>query len=173
MAFDIVLLRAGIRMLRAILAALAAIVLVVVLSVLIVESRAVKEDYYIEHSERVRAIETSRADLLAIVQASRETFDDGRTFPEAAELALSRLTENNALLQAADERILANPAIVEGLAAYDAELKGFIGDGRSFADTQNSLADSLYLAGRIARSREGTAATQSSPAVSECILAGH
>jgi len=133
----------GVRMLRALLAVLAAIVLVGVLSVLIVESRAVKEDYYIEHAERVRAIETSRNDLIAFVQNSRSTFDDGRAFSAATDLALTRLAKSNALLQSADERLLSNPDIVQRLANYENELKKFIADGRHFATTQNSLAEAL------------------------------
>ena len=53
----------GVRMLRAALAVLAAILLVGVLSLLIIQSRAVKEDYYAAHAERMRAIETTKNDL--------------------------------------------------------------------------------------------------------------
>lgn len=133
----------GIHMLRASLAALAAILLVGVLSMLIVESRAVKEDYYAAHAERMRAIETSRNDLAAVIQGAQGAFDDGRQVSESTELAFLRLTENNALLQGAEERLLDNPAVASQLSAYDSELSVFLRNGKDFSARQNAFADAL------------------------------
>ena len=133
----------GIRMLRVFLAALAAILLVGVLSVLIVESRAVKEDYYAAHAERMRAIETSRNDLTDVIEGSRDTFADGRAIPTSTSLALVRLGHNNDLLQAADERLLENPAVQTQLAAYDAQVRRFVRNGQNFADRQQAFAEAL------------------------------
>jgi signal transduction histidine kinase len=133
----------GIRMLRASLAVLAAVLLVVVLSVLIVESRAVKEDYYAEHADRMRAIETSKNDLTAIIESTRSAFEDGRPVSASTDLALSRLAENNALLQRADERLRGNVAVDTHLSAYEIELSGFIRDGRAFTARQNAFAEAL------------------------------
>lgn len=130
-------------MLRALLAALAAILLVVVLSVLIVESRAVQEDYYTKHAERMRAIETSKNDLTTIIQGTQSTFEDGRQVSTSIKLAFSRLTENNALLQSADERLRENVEVNTLLSAYDFELGEFARDGKAFSARQNAFAESL------------------------------
>lgn len=132
-------------MLRASLAVLAALLLVGVLSVLIVESRAVNEAYYVAHADRMRAIETSKDDLTAIMQGARSAFEDGRPVSESTELALSRLSENNALLQGTDERLHSNAAVDGHLATYDAELAGFIDNGRAFAARQNAFASELRM----------------------------
>lgn len=133
----------GNRMLRASLAALAAILLVVILSILIVESRAVQEDYYAEHAERMRAIETSKNDLSAIIQGTKSSFEDGRPVSAATELAFSRLTQNNASLQSTAGRLRENVALGTHLLAYDTELSGFVRDGQAFTASQNAFAESL------------------------------
>ncbi len=133
----------GIRMVRALLAVLAAILLVSVLSWLIVESRAVKEDYYAAHAERMRAIETSRNDLNDVIEGSREAFEDGRPVPNSISLALVRLGDNNDLLQNGDPRLRENLAVDTQLSAYDAQINRFVRNGQDFADRQNSFADAL------------------------------
>jgi len=133
----------GIRMLRAFLAVLAAILLVSVLSWLIVESRAVKEDYYASHAEHMRAIETSRNDLNDVMQGSADAFDDGRPVSNSTSLALVRLDENNDLLQNGDARLRENLAVDTQLAAYDAQINRFVRNGQNFAERQNAFADAL------------------------------
>ncbi len=133
----------GVRMLRAALAVVAAVLLVGILGALIVESRAVKEDYYAAHAERMGAIETSRNDLAAVVQGTRSAFEDGRPVSEATKLAIARLIENNKILQAADERLLGNVAVATQLAAYDAALNRFARYSESFAVRQDAFAESL------------------------------
>lgn len=129
-------------MLRASLAALAAALLVGVLALLIVESRAVKEEYYVAHAERVRAIETSKDDLAAIAQGSQGAFKEGRSIPATIDLAFDRLGENNTLLQAAYETSRQDD-LQQQLESYDAAMRRFVGDGRVFAARQNALADAL------------------------------
>ncbi len=133
----------GVRMLRAALAALAAVLLVGILGALIVESRAVKEDYYAAHAERMGAIETSRNDLNAVIEGTRSAFQDGRPVSDATRLAIQRLTENNKILQAADERLLANVDVATQLAAYDAALSRFARYSEAFAVRQDAFAEAL------------------------------
>ncbi len=133
----------GVRMLRASLAVLAAILLVGVLSLLIVESRTVKEDYYAAHAERMRAIESSRNDLTAIIQGTQSAFEDGRPVSTSTDLSFLRLDENNAVLQAADEGLRENVSIATQLSAYDAGLRRFVRDGAAFAARQNAFAEAL------------------------------
>jgi len=130
-------------MLRASLAVLAALLLVGVLSVLIVESRAVNEAYYVAHADRMSAIETSKNDLTAIMQGAKSAFDDGRPVSASIELALSRLAENNTLLQSTDERRRSDVAVDTQLSTYDSELGGFIHDGQAFITRQNAFANAL------------------------------
>ncbi|MDH3351314.1 MAG: ATP-binding protein [Gammaproteobacteria bacterium] len=110
---------------------------------LIVESRAVREDYYAEHADRMRAIETSKNDLTAIMQVAQSAYEDGRPVSASTELAFSRLTENNALLQRADERLRGNTTVDTHLSTYDTELSGFVRDGQAFTARQNAFADAL------------------------------
>ena len=130
-------------MLRAFLAALAGLSLVGVLGTLIVESRAVTNEDYATHSERMRAIEVSRNDLTSIMQGARDAYESGRAVPAAADLGLIRLAENNAILQDIDAELLENPAIAEHLANYDFELATFTGQGEAFIARQNEFAAAL------------------------------
>ena len=130
-------------MLRALLATVAAIILVTVLSLLIVESRAVKEDYYVAHAERMRAIDTSRNDLVAISQGTQSAFQEGRSIPSAIELAFARLAENNSLLQGPADAEPQDELVTAQLGNYDEQLKQFINDGQAFATRQNALAEAL------------------------------
>lgn len=130
-------------MVRALLAALAAVVLVVVLTLLIVQSRTVSADYYAAHAERMRAIETSRNDLTAILQGMQSAFENGHQIPTSIELGLERLGENNALLQASGEEIRATAAVDTQLVAHDASLREFITDGQTFIERQNAFAEAL------------------------------
>lgn len=130
-------------MLRASLAALAAILLVGVLSVLIVESRAVKEDYYAAHAERMRAIETSKNDLTAIIQGTQSAFEDGRPVAEATLAAFTRVNDNNALLQSSEERLRENLTVDSQLSIYDTQLGKFVSDGTAYIARQRAFADAL------------------------------
>lgn len=130
-------------MLRAALAVLATLVLVGVLVVLIVESRAVKEDYYIAHAERMRAIETSKNDLAAITQGTQSAFKEGRSVPPSIELAAARLLESGRLLLNTDDTTLQRSTLSLERAAYDEALSRYIRDEKSFGAKQNALAEAL------------------------------
>ena len=130
-------------MLRVALAAAAALLLVGLLSVLIVESRSVTGDYYAAHADRMRAIESSRDDLAAVVESARAAFDEGRQAPASMLVAFTRLRENNESLGTPDERLERNEAIDEQLVVYDGLLNKFLRDGRVFAERQNAFADAL------------------------------
>jgi signal transduction histidine kinase len=133
----------GVRMLRVLLAALAAILLVGVLSVLIVESRAVKEGYYAAHAERVRAIETSRDDITAIIEGTQGAFEDGRPVANATDVSFARLIENNTLLQTAGDGLAENPEVAAQLAAFNANLATFVRNGKAFSARQGDFAAAL------------------------------
>lgn len=130
-------------MLRTLLAAAAAILLVTVLSVLIVESRAVKEGYYAAQAERVRAIETSRDDINTIIQGTQSAFADGRPVSGSTDLAFARLIENNLLLQTTKDALADNPAVVAQLVEFDTALAGFVRVGQAFSVRQQGFAEAL------------------------------
>ena len=67
------------------------------------EARAVKEEYYVAHAERMRAIETSKNDLTAITQGTQSAFKEGRSIPSSIDLAVARVEENGRLLQTWNE----------------------------------------------------------------------
>lgn len=130
-------------MARALLAALATLLLVGVMALLIVESRAVKEDYYVAHAERMRAIETTKNDLTAILQGSRGAFKDGRSTPTSVELAFARLSDNNLVLQQLHDPEVPDAPLQQQLVAYNAALTRFGINGTAFSLRQNALADAL------------------------------
>jgi signal transduction histidine kinase len=130
-------------MLRVALAAAAALLLVGLLAVLIVESRSVTGDYYAAHADRMRAIETSRDDLAAIIESAQAAFDEGRQAPTSMFVAFTRLQENNASLQTPSEHLESNAAVDEQLLTYDTLLTKFLRDGRTFADRQEAFAEAL------------------------------
>jgi len=132
-------------MVRALLATLAALLLVGVLSLLIIESRAVKEDYYVAHAERMRAIEASGNDIDAIIQGAEAAFDEGRAVPSSVDLAFARLAENSALLQIPMTPAAADSNVPTQIIAYDDQLKQLIANGQAFALRQNTLAEALRL----------------------------
>lgn len=125
------------------MAVLAAILLVGILGVLIVESRAVKEDYYAAHAERMRAVETSRNDLTATIQGTRSAFEDGRQLSSATVLAFERLSGNVTLLKNPNARLRENLALDAHLVTYEEELASFLQDGQRFTTRQNAFAEAL------------------------------
>ena len=87
-----------IRTVKVFLAVLAVSLLVGVLSLLIVESRTVKDEYYLSHAERMRAIESSAADIDAVLTGAEHAFEEGSSVALSVDLAIARLAENNRLL---------------------------------------------------------------------------
>ena len=130
-------------MYRALLAVVASLVLVGVLALLIVESRTVNEEYYAAHAERMRAIETTRDDLVTINEGAQSAFEEGRFVPAPINAAFVRLDENNQVLQRLLESLAEDSPVRQHLADYDQALSGYITDGRAFAARQDSLADAL------------------------------
>ncbi len=130
-------------MLKGLLATIAAATMIAVFSVLILESRAVGEDDYIAHAERMRSIQTSRDDILSIVDGSQSAFEVGRMLSTSTEAALERLLESNASLQNVDPVLLENAQIRDMLAEYDGAVKSFTANGRDFVVKQTAFSDAL------------------------------
>ncbi len=130
-------------MLRASLAAAATLILVGVLALLIVESRAVKEEYYVAHAERMRAIEASKNDLAAITQGTQSAFNEGRSIPSSIDSAVARVAKNSRFLQSWNDTSRQESTVQLQLAAYNVALNRFISDENSFAARQNALAEGL------------------------------
>lgn len=132
-------------MVRVALTIVASLVLVGVLALLIVESRAVDENYYAVHAERVRAIEATRDDLSAITLGTQSAHKEGRSVPETLNAALARITQHNALLQRATPSSEDMTDLETQLALYDAALVQFTGDTAVFVARQDGLAEALRL----------------------------
>ncbi len=130
-------------MLRGMLAALAGLLLIGVLGALIVESRAVGNEDYAAHAERMRAIEISRNDLSSIMQGAKDAYVAGRSVPLGTDLALTRLADNNTILLGIDENIVRNESVANSLSSYDLELTAFTADSREFIARQNAFASAL------------------------------
>jgi signal transduction histidine kinase len=130
-------------MLRTSLAVLAALLLVGLLFVLIVESRAIKEDYYAAHADRMRAIESSRSDLTAITESAQAAFEQGRQISTSTYLSFARLDENNTVLQSPDEQLRTSEAVDAKLLTYNGGLNVFVRNGQAFAERQDAFAEAL------------------------------
>ena len=132
-------------MLRTATAIVATLLLVGVLGLLIVESRSVDAEYYTFHTERTRAIETTREDLNTITTGVDEAFKEGRTIPFTVNAALGRIVDANEVLRNAGERTGPDSELRSQIATYDASIDGFITAARTFTARQNELAESLRL----------------------------
>ncbi|MDJ0751397.1 MAG: ATP-binding protein [Woeseiaceae bacterium] len=130
-------------MLKGLLATIAAATMIAVFSVLIMESRAVGEDDYIAHAERMRGIESSRDDILSIVDGSEGAFEVGRPLSASTEAALTRLIASNASLQNTNPQLLENSWVRETLVEYDGALRNFVTNGQDFFEKQTAFADAL------------------------------
>ncbi|MGI9223790.1 MAG: sensor histidine kinase [Woeseiaceae bacterium] len=130
-------------MLRTSLAVLAALLLVGLLSLLIVESRAVKEDYYAAHADRMRAIESSRNDLTAVTESTQAAFDQGRQISTSTYLSLARLDESNTVLQSPEDQLQTSEAVEAQLLAYKAGLHIFVRNAQAFAERQDAFSEAL------------------------------
>lgn len=132
-------------MLRTALAIVATLLLVGVLALLIVESRAVDAEYYTFHTERTRAIETTRDDLNTIATGVDEAFKEGRTVPFTVNTALGRIVDANEILRNSGERTAPDSELRSQVALYGASTDRFIAAARGFTARQNELAESLRL----------------------------
>ena len=131
----------NVRTLRASLAVLASLSLVVVLSFLIVEALAIKEEYYVAHADRMRAVEKTEVDVLAISDRMQEAFEKGQAAPPSVELAFARLIDNNQILQSFSDAL--DPDVQSRLAEFDAELRRFVSLGQQLVKRQDMLAEAI------------------------------
>ena len=153
------------------LTALAAILVVGVLSLLIVESRAVKDDYYVSQAERNRALETTKADIVAALVGMQDAADAGTSVTPSVELNLTRLGENNQVLQALNDVPRDSPSVRTHLEQFDVSLGRFLVNSRVLIARQNELAAALVslqeMSPNIVKQlRESELATQSRAAFS-------
>ena len=130
-------------MLKGLLATIAAATMIAVFSVLITESRAVGEEDYIAHAERMRSIQNSRDDIISVVDGSESAFQVGGTLSASTGAALARLIESNASLQGVDPALLENAEVRDALIEYDGALKAFAADSQVFFGKQAAFADAL------------------------------
>lgn len=132
-------------MLRASLAVIASLILVGILGLLIVESRSVDQQYFAAHTERVRAVEATREDLNDILFEARNAHKDGRSVPASVNAALTRVKDNNELLQSAASNAETRGSTIAALGNYDAALNLFAANAEAFNERQDALADALRL----------------------------
>lgn len=132
-----------IRAIRIPLSIVAVLVLVGVLAFLLMESRAVEDDYYLSHAAKVRALETAQTDIRAITDGAALAFRDAAGFAPTLVLALSRLEENNRVLQDVADMPRSDGELAAQLDAFDAALAAFLADSREFSSRQNALAEEL------------------------------
>ena len=121
----------------------AAILVVVVLSLLIVETRAVKTDYYVSHAERARAIEAAEAGLVSAVADMTAAFETGVAVSPSVELSFERLRDNNQVLQALHDVPRHSPQVQSQLEQFDSSLAGWFGNSEVYIARQNAKAAAL------------------------------
>lgn len=132
-----------IRTIRIPLSIVAVLVLVGVLAFLLMESRAVENDYYLSHAAKVRALDAAQTDIAAITDGASTAFRDAAEFSPTLVLALSRLEENNRVLQDVADMPRPDVELAAQLAAFDAALAAFLADSREFSSLQNALVGDL------------------------------
>ena len=133
-------------MIRVVLAAIASFMLIAVLGFLIAESRAVDDSYYVAHSERMRAIDTSREDIAAILFGTENAHREGRATPSTLNAAVARLSQHNELLQTAEAGSVGQESgLRQHLNQYDTELGLFVNHANTFVTRQNALAGALRM----------------------------
>ena len=132
-----------VRTLKTLLAILASVLLVVVVALLIIESTAVTDDYYAAHAERMKAIGTSQEDIGNAVASMRNAVEKGESVPRTTESALSRLVENNRILQPFSNVPRRAQEVQSQLVVFDEELYRFVSNGEALIASQNGLAAAL------------------------------
>lgn len=131
------------RMLRVSLAVLAGVSIVIVLSLLIVESRTVKDEYYVSHADRSRAIDAIESDIATALDAFESAYASGQIVPLSNELVLARLIDNNERLQLLADLPRRSLEFESALVAFDDEFRQFVANGTTFSERQNATAEAL------------------------------
>ena len=132
-----------IRATRLPLALVAIVLLVAVLSLLLLESRSVKDDYYLSHAERVRAFESAQSDLSEISTGAANAFAQAAEVPATLDLAITRLEGSNRTLQDLADMPRTNLGLRTQLATFEETLSQFIADTHQFAAQQDALLEQL------------------------------
>ncbi|MGI9205217.1 MAG: sensor histidine kinase [Woeseiaceae bacterium] len=132
-----------IRKLSNTLAVLAAILVVAVLSLLIIESRSVKDEHYASQAERTRLIETTRTDLTALLDGMTSAIESGGRITPATELVNARLRENAQALHEFRDVVPQNVDEISPLKDFDNALTLFLISSQTLMSTQNTLAEAL------------------------------
>jgi len=125
------------------LTVVAAILVVVLLSLLIVETRAVKTQYYVSHAERMRAIETTQDGIISAMAGMTAAFETGVEVSPSVEPSFDRLRENNRILQALDDVPRHSPQVQSHLEHFDSSLERWLGNSEVFIARQNAQAAAL------------------------------
>ena len=125
------------------LAILAAILVVAVLSLLIIESRSVKDEHYVSQAERARLIETTRTDIATMLTGMTAAIETGAKINSSTELVNARLRDNSQALSQFSDATLENPDVLPQLKEFDNALTLFLISTQTFVSTQNTLAIAL------------------------------
>jgi signal transduction histidine kinase len=158
------------RMLRTSLAILAGVSIVIVLSLLIIESMTVKDEYYVAHADRTRAIDAIERDIAATLESMGSAYAAGRNVSPSIESAFARLSVNNERLQTLADLPRPNLAFQSLIVAFDGELRDFIGKGRTFVERQNAMAEALQILQDEAPVLVRELREESSPAQSQLVF---
>ncbi len=125
------------------LAVVAAILVVVVLSLLIIESRSVRDEHYVAQAERARLIETTRTDIATMLAGMTAAIETGAGITPSIELVNARLRDSNQALHEFSNVTLQNPNVLAQLKEFDNALTLFQISSQTFISTQNTLATAL------------------------------
>lgn len=158
------------RMLRVSLAILAGVSIVIVLSLLIIESRTVKDEYYVSHADRIRAIEAIESNFAAALETMESAFATGRNVPPSIELIFARLSDNNERLQLLADLPRSNLGFQSLLVDFDNELRQFTASGQAFVARQNAMAEALQILQDEAPVLVRELREESSPAQSQLVF---
>lgn len=125
------------------LAIVAAILVVAVLSLLIIESRSIKDDHYVSQAERARLLETTRTDIATMLAGMTAAIETGAGVSPSIESISARLRDRNQALHTFSDVSLQNPNVVSQFKEFDNALTLFLLSSQTFMSTQNTLAIAL------------------------------
>lgn len=125
-------------MLRNGLLALAGLALLGLLIFLIMQSRSVDAEYYVEYGEQVNTLRQSQTDYAALTEALQNAYRDGRPVPGSVEVIIDRLLRGSDTLAA--ELGGADGAVASSLSSYRNELERTIEASREFIGYQQQLS---------------------------------
>lgn len=131
------------RAIRLLLAPAAVALLVAVLSFLLIESRSVKNEYYLSHAERMRVLSATRGDINNFIDEAQSAYASGIALPAGALATLGQIESGSGLVRSLNDVPRVTPELESRVAEFAAAADEFVTWGQQYSDDQSELARRL------------------------------